>query len=59
MISPEDLNSARPFFDGNQSTKILIHGWLGNSKDETSVCMTLKTGESILRIQFANNISDT
>lgn len=52
MISPHDLDSARPFFDGDQSTKILIHGWLGNGKDQTSVCTTLKTGESTLRTQI-------
>jgi len=34
-------------FDGDKPTKIIIHGWLGDSKSFDSVCTTLKAGERV------------
>ncbi|VVC41778.1 Lipase/vitellogenin,Triacylglycerol lipase family,Lipase, N-terminal,Alpha/Beta hydrolase fold [Cinara cedri] len=41
-MTPEDVVWSKSYFDGNQTTKILIHGWLGNAKDQNSVCTSLK-----------------
>lgn len=41
--NPKSLVSSG--FDGSKPTKILIHGWLGDSEKDDSVCLVLKTGE--------------
>ncbi|XP_060838912.1 pancreatic triacylglycerol lipase-like isoform X1 [Rhopalosiphum padi] len=38
---PKSLSSAG--FDGSKPTKIVIHGWLGNSESDQSICLALKT----------------
>ncbi|XP_022170464.1 lipase member H-A-like [Myzus persicae] len=43
-LVPDDLQSLKSSgFDGGKPTKIVIHGWLGDSEDDQSVCLTLKT----------------
>lgn len=37
---PESLSSSG--FNGSNPTKILIHGWLGDSESDQSICMILK-----------------
>lgn len=32
-------------FDEDNPTKILVHGWLGNNKNEDSICSLFKSGE--------------